>query len=318
MNRLFHTIFHFRIFFPAGLLYVMISCRGGGTGVNETPTSGDITISVDESFELLVDSEIKTFTAYYPYAKITADYKPEYDVVSDFMNDSVQMIVSSYKLRDDQIQDLRDQLIVVRTTAFAYDALALVINRENMDSLLRYDVVRDIFQGKITRWKEIDPASELGRINVVFDHTRSGNIRYFKEKFEITENLPDNFYAVESNQEVIDYIEGNPDGLGIVSVNWISDPEDSLSMSFINRIKVAAISGPFLDQSLYYLPYQGSIYDESYPFTREVYAHSRETFTGLGSGFISWLAGEKGQRIVLKSGLVPATMPVRLIQLENQ
>ena len=46
--------------------------------------------------------------------------------------------------------------------------------------------------------------------------------------------------------------------------------------------------------------------------------HSRESFTGLGSGFVSFVAGEKGQRIILKSGLIPATMPIRIIQVNNE
>ena len=77
---------------------------------------------------------------------------------------------------------------------------------------------------------------------------------------------------------------------------------------------MAAISQPFMDESTYYHPYQASIYNKSYPFTREVYLISRETFAGLGSGFIAWMTNEKGQKIVLRSGLVPATMPIRIQQ----
>jgi phosphate transport system substrate-binding protein len=69
-----------------------------------------------------------------------------------------------------------------------------------------------------------------------------------------------------------------------------------------------------MDESTYYHPYQASIYNKSYPFTREVYLISRETFAGLGSGFIAWMTNEKGQKIVLRSGLVPATMPIRIQQ----
>jgi len=65
------------------------------------------------------------------------------------------------------------------------------------------------------------------------------------------------------------------------------------------------------------LPDQGLIYDKSYPFTRKINIVSRETFSGLGSGFISWFSSEQGQRIVLKAGLVPATMPIRLIQFKK-
>lgn len=291
----------------------MVSCNKNKP-LKETPTRGDIKISVDESYKLLIDAEISTFAFFYQNAKITADYKPEWDVISDFIKDSVQVVVANNKLTQDQEAYLREQNYFVRTVTFAKDALALIINKDNVDSLLTYNNIEGIFTGRITRWAEINPKSQLGDISVIFDHTKSGNIRYFKEKFGITGELSDDFFALNSNPEVIDFISRNKNSLGIISVNWISNPNDSLSMSFIDKICVVGVTNPGLDQSIYYRPYQGSIYQKTYPFTREVYLLSREIFTGLGSGFIAFVTGEKGQTIVLKSGLVPATMPVRIQQ----
>jgi phosphate transport system substrate-binding protein len=233
------------------------------------------------------------------------------------MNDSVKVVVTSKKLSDYQIQYLRDTQIIARTTTYAYDALAIVTNRQNNDTLIKYNTIKDIFLGKISSWKEINPKSKLGNIRVIFDNNKSGSIRYFKELFEIKDSLPTNFYAVNNNPEVIDFVSRNPDAFGIISVNWISDKDDSLSMSFINKINVVAVSQQYINDGTYYRPYQGSIYDKSYPFVREIYLISRETFAGLGSGFINWACAEQGQRIVLKSGLVPATMPIRLVQIRH-
>jgi phosphate transport system substrate-binding protein len=300
------------------LLLTIISSSCGNNGVQpETPTRGKIRISVDESFQPLIDSEVFTFTNLYTSAKITPMYKPEYDVINDFMNDSVKVIVTSKKLSDYQIQYLRDTLVIARTTTYAYDALALVTNKQNKDTLLKYNSVKDIFTGKARKWKDINPKSKLGDVRVIFDNTKSGNIRYFKELFEIKDSLSGNFFAVKTNAEVIDFVARNPDALGIVSVNWISDKDDSLSMSFIKKVNVVAVSQQFINDGSYYRPYQGSIYDKSYPFVREIYCISRETFAGLGSGFINWACAEQGQRIVLKSGLVPATMPIRLVQIKH-
>jgi phosphate transport system substrate-binding protein len=301
-----------------GLLLIMASCTGGGkSALPETPTRGNIKIIADESFQPLIETEVYTFTHLYKSATITAEYKPEFDVINDFMNDSVRVIVTSKKLTDAQIQYLRDTLVIARTTTFAYDALALVTNRENTDSLMKYNSVKDIFLGKIKKWNEINPKSKLGDIRVIFDNTKSGNIRYFKELFGINDSLGRNFFAVNSNAEVINFVSRNPDALGIISVNWISDKHDSLTMSFIKKINVVAVSQQFVNDGSYYRPQQGFIYNKSYPFVREVYLISRETFVGLGSGFINWACGEQGQRIVLKSGLVPATMPIRLVQIRN-
>jgi phosphate transport system substrate-binding protein len=317
-KQIIHKHLHVVRILVISLLVTLLSCSGGNKGsLNETPTRGNIRISVDESFQPLIDSEVFTFAHLYTSAHITPMYKPEYDVINDFMNDSVKVIVTSKKLSDYQIQYLRDTLVIARTTTYAWDALALVTNKNNIDTLIKYNSIKDIFLGKLTRWTEINPKSKLGSIRVIFDNTRSGNIRYFKELFEVKDTLSKNFFAVNNNAEVIDFVSRNPDALGIVSVNWISDKDDSLSRSFINKVNVVAVSQQYINDGSYYRPYQGSIYDKSYPFVREIYCISRETFAGLGSGFINWACAEQGQRIVLKSGLVPATMPIRLVQIKH-
>lgn len=303
----------------ATVVLILVSCNSRRTpAVKETPTSGSTRIIADESFQPFVSAELSTFMSIYSDAHIATVYKPEKDLMADFLNDSVKVIVSAWEPSDEQKKLLLDVQTVVRTTVVAHDALALVLNRSNRDSLLTYQNVEDIFKGKITNWKQINSASRSGDISIVFDNDRSANVRYFRERFNLPEQLASNFYAVNTNAEVIDYVSRSPGALGIISVNWISDRDDSLSRSFIDRIKVAAITQQYLNQTLYYMPLQGSIYDKTYPFVREVKMVSRESFYGLGSGFISFVAGEQGQRIILKSGLVPATMPVRIIQVKNE
>jgi len=302
-----------------GMFFILISCKSRGPKVIlDTPTSGNIKISVDESFQPLIDTQVYTFTALYERAHIKAEYKPEFDVVNDFMNDSAKVMVTSRKLSDNQLQSLQDNLIIGRTTTFAFDALALITNKENNDTLVTFNNVKDIIKGQVKNWRDIDAKSKLGKISVIFDSNKSGNIRYFKELFEIKDSLGSNFYAVNSNAEVIDFVSRNPDAMGIISVNWISDKDDPVSRSFIKKVNVLAISQQFINDGSFYRPAPGSIANRSYPFVREVYLISRETYKGLGSGFIQWVTSQQGQTIVLKSGLVPATIPVRLVQIKTQ
>ena len=300
------------------MLMIAIACSNRtGNKITETPTSGSIHILADSSFQPIVDAEISTFTGLYRYAHITPTYVTENDLISAFLDDSVKVVVTAWEPSAKQKELLLNTQIVVRTTAVAYDAIALVLNKENKDSLLTYDNVNDLFTGKLNDWKSINPASDCGKMSTVFDNEKSTNIRYFKEEFKLEGQLPSSFYAVKSNEEVIDYVSKNNGAIGLVSVNWICDKEDSTMRAFSNKIKIAAISQKFLEKGSYFLPVQGSIYDKSYPFTRKINLVSRESFSGLGSGFVSWFSSEQGQRIVLKSGLVPATMPIRLIQFKK-
>jgi phosphate transport system substrate-binding protein len=294
-----------------------IQCSNHKAEMTETPTRGNIRIVADASFQPIVDAEIGTFTSLYKYAHITPTYVPEKELIAAFLNDSVKVVVSAWEPTDVQKELLRNTQIIVRTTTVAYDAIALVLNKENNDSLLTYQNVNDIFTGKMSDWKDINPVSKFGKIMMVFDNDKSANIRYFKEIFKLGDQLPPNFYSVKSNAQVVDYVSKNKGAIGMVSVNWICDTHDSTSVSYTDKIKMAAVSQQILSPGSYFLPVQGSIYDKSYPFTRNINTVSRESFIGLGFGFISWFTSEQGQRIVLKSGLVPATMPIRLIELKK-
>jgi len=300
------------------ILLVGVQCTNRNVAkIDEAPTRGNIRIIADASFKPIVDAEIATFTTLYKYAHITPTYVAETDLITAFLDDSVKVVVTAWEPSAQQKELLLNTQIVVRTTAVAYDAIALVLNKENKDSLLTYQNVNNLFTGKLTDWTELNPDSKCGKMAIVFDNEKSTNIRYFKEEFKLEAPLPSNFYSVKSNEEVIDYVSKTKGAIGLVSVNWIADREDSTSRSFTDKIKIAAVAQDFLNPGSYYLPVQGSIYDKSYPFTRTINLVSRETFEGLGSGFISWFSSEQGQRIVLKSGLVPATMPIRLIQFKK-
>ena len=298
------------------LMLLAASCRNpmGVQPLEETPTRGKIKMSIDESFQLLFDTELYTFESYYEDAKITPAYKPEADVVADFMNDSVRNIVLTRELTKEEKDFLATEKFVARTTKIAYDALALIVNKANPDTLLLDIQFADIFRGKISNWKQLDPKSPDLPINVVFDNNKSGNVRYFREKFALTEKFPANCFAVNNNAEVIKYVKDNKSALGIISVNWISDTQDSISETFLKDIRIVEVG---TDPKNYCKPYQGYIAEKSYPFRRDVYMISRETFSGLGTGFASFVAGDQGQRIILKSGLVPATMPIRLIEIKK-
>lgn len=300
------------------ILLIGIQCTNRNAAkIDESPTRGNIGIMADASFKPIVDAEIATFTGLYNYAFITPKYVSEPDIITAFLKDSVKVVVTAWEPSAEQKELLLNTQIVVRTTNVAFDAIALVINKENKDSLFTYQNVNDLFTGKLADWSDLDSSSKFGKMSIVFDNEKSTNIRYFKEEFKLDAPLPANFYSVKSNEEVIDYVSKNQGAIGLVSVNWICDREDSISRSFTDKIKIVAVSHKYLNAGTFSLPDQGSIYDKSYPFTRKINLVSRETFEGLGSGFISWFSSEQGQRIVLKAGLVPATMPIRLIQFKK-
>jgi phosphate transport system substrate-binding protein len=306
-------------FLLTAVIFIMYSCNTNPTKLtNETPTMGNIKIAADDSYQLLTEAELYTFHSFYKAAKITPIYASEDSILKLFLKDSVRLMITSRKLTENEIAYLHEQLYYPITTKIAYDALAFIINRSNPDSLIRYDAIKNIFLGKSSKWRQINPKSKLNDIKVVFDNPGSNNVQMIMKKFNISGSLPNYCYAVSNNSQVIDYVENHPNAMGILSVNWISDPQDSISHMFLKKIRVVLVTSEYdSDGSEFYSPHPGYIANNSYPFVREVYTISRETFSGLGTGFIAFVTHDQGQRIVLRSGMVPATEPVRLIEIKK-
>ena len=285
----------------------------------DTTTSGEIKIAIDEGYKPIMEGVIDTFHALYPRAHITTVYTSEAEAFDLLLKDSVRCIVAARTLNEFETQHFKKIPLTARNIKIGYDALALVVNNANPDSLLTYEQCLKIFSGDVKSWKELNDKSSLGEIQRVYDKNGSSTFRQINEEFNQGKEPKGNSFAVKSNPEVIDYVEKNPNAIGIIGTSWVNDADDSTALSFIKRVNVVAIKpslGSEHDDE-YFKPYQAYIATSDYPLIRTIYIVSREARTGLGTGFASFVAGDKGQRMMLKSGLVPATAPIRLIQFKK-
>ena len=60
------------------------------------------------------------------------------------------------------------------------------------------------------------------------------------------------------------------------------------------------------------------IYTKEYALTREVWMINKAKKSGLNTGLVLFMTGDSGQLLIQKCGLVPATSPVRLIQMSTE
>jgi phosphate transport system substrate-binding protein len=280
----------------------------------DTPTSGSITIAIDESLKPLLDTELDTFHQLYKNAHIKVIYTSEADAMTKLLQDTARMVVVTRKLRSEEMETFKALTIKPHQVTVAKEGIALILNRATQDSSFTISQIKDILTGKITKWNQLDPKAKASPIEVVFDQPTSGILRYLKDSLRI-DSLPANCFAVKNNPAVVDYVSKKENAIGLIGVSWISDADDSTTNAFTSAIRIAELSN---DGTEYFQPYQAYIAQKQYPLVREITMIGRETRTGLASGFIAFVAGEKGQRIVLKAGLVPVTMPIRIVEINRQ
>jgi phosphate transport system substrate-binding protein len=281
----------------------------------DTPTSGSIHIAVDESLKPLLDTEVDTFMGLYQRARVEVAYTSEQEAIRRLLLDSVRLVVITRKLLPEEIEVLAQQALKPHQVTVAREGIALIMNRARTDSVLSVEQLSKMLKGDIAQWNQLSPKGPAGPLEIVFDQPTSGILRYLKDSLKI-DTLPKNCFAVNDNPSVIQHVASRPNALGLIGGTWISDSDDSTANAFLNTIRVAALSRTTGGES--FQPFQAYVAQKQYPLIREITIVSREARTGLGSGLIAFIAGEKGQRIVLKAGLVPVTMPIRLVEINRQ
>ena len=295
---------------------VFSACNSATEKPLDTPTSGVISIAVDETLQPILEAELDVFASEYPRTGIKAAFKTEVEAITDVLNDSVRIAIISRKLSTDEKAIFKAIKVNPREILFAHDALALIVNRSNYDTLMTMPELKMLLKGNVLDWNKLDGGNLNQSIAIVVDNEASSTVRFLQDSVLGGESIFKGIYALKSNAEVISYVKANKGALGIIGVNWISDTDDSTANSFMNDIRVIRLQNE--TDKEYYTPQQAYIALKKYPLSRKVFAILREPRTGLGTGFSNFLTSDKGQRVILKSGLVPATMPIRLIQTKKK
>lgn len=278
-----------------------------------TPTSGVLKIAVDESLKPVVEAEIYAFEHIYNQAHIEVQYVSEEDAMKAFMRDSVSLVMTTRKLTSSEVATLEILKLIPTQLAVAKDGVALIVNKNNPDSLFHVKELEKIIKGEITTWQQLDSKLKSSGIEVVFDSPNSGMIRFLNDSVATMSKIPSNFYALNTNSAVVDYVMQKQNALGLIGVSWISG-KDSTANTFLKTIKVASLSR----DTSFYKPYQAYLAMGTYPLQRNIFMVSREARAGLASGFMAFVASDRGQRIILKSGIVPVTMPVRIVEINHE
>jgi len=290
------------------LFMALASCQNEDKkGTEISRTSGDATFLVDESFGNILNDQIEIFKDDYPKANLKVITGNENKILPTFLNDSVRVIVMSRVLNPEEEKTYSRRSIPVYTSRFAIDGIALITSNDNPDSTITVAEVIAILKGTSTSGKSL-----------VFDNAYSSTLRYFKELAKINTLPKKGVYTLTNNNDVIEYVKQNKDYIGVVGVSWLlqNTVDRGAYTQQVKMMGVKNLPGKKGDNA-FYKPTQDNLISGIYPFLRNIYIINGEGKNGLGTGFANWLLGQRGQLIVLKSGLGPHKLTSRDFNLKN-
>jgi phosphate transport system substrate-binding protein len=295
----------FKLFLiPTLVILTFLSCNKSTENKKgmDTIVEGKAKVLVDETLFPIIEDQLMVFESIYK-AKITLIPQSEKESIVSLFDKKAQIIVLSRKLNNQETKVLEQKKIYPKTTQIATDAIAFIKSKSVKDTLIALSDVIDFIKGK-----------QNGIKGLVFDNPNSSSVRYLSELAGVN-TLPENgIFSFKTNDEVIKYVSKNEGMIGVIGINWVSQPKIEMQQ-YIDKINVLSVKG---SGDHYYYPSQDNIATRKYPLARDLYIINCQGYEGLGIGFSSFIAGEKGQRIILKSGLVPVRVPGRKIITRNQ
>ena len=297
--------------FFLSFIIVFFACNQTNKQTNndETILKGTTSILVDETLLPIIEDQVEEFESLYAGSKIKLIAKSEAESVLALAKDTSKIAILSRKLNLEEEKVFESKKITPRTTVFAIDAIAFISNKRNKDTLIALQDVVDFMKGK----------SNATIKGLVFDNPNSSTVRYMNQLSGLKEMPSKGIFSFKTNEEVIQFVSENDGMIGIVGVNWLMQP--SLKMQpIVDKVNLISVKG--IGKTAYYAPTQNNLAEGKYPLARDLYIVNCQGYSGLGMGFASFIAGDIGQRIILKSGLLPIKIPGRSIktrtQLENK
>ena len=286
-----------------GIVFIaFFSCKGNDNS-KETILTGTTSILVDESLLPIIEDQVAVFESQYN-AKIKLIAQSEKECVMSFIKNKSGTIILSRKLNKNEADFFKNKKIIPKEAPFAIDAIALIKNKKSKDSIQDISEIVAFLKGNSKNIK-----------GLVFDNANSSTARYFLELAGL-KNMPETgVFSFKTNEEVIQYVAQNEGMIGVVGVNWIFQPSPT-AKKILENIIVLSIKDKTTKDYIY--PSQENIASRKYPLARVLYSINCQGYEGLGIGFASFISGEIGQRIILKSGLAPVREPSRNISIRNK
>ena len=298
------------------VIIAMTTLIGCSAERKETPTKGTMLALVSESVAPILKQEQSEFEELYREAKVELKVTSTRDAIVQLFNaDSIKTIVSSRPLNAEEQAAVKRYHLDFAEYKIAIDGVALIVSRENPVARLRTTQLDSIYRGITTRWSQLGWKNSSSTIGICLPDENAGEFEIVATRILHGGKFAAPAKVAGSSPDMLQYVVDHPNSIGTVSVGWLAN--------YTEKVRVLELCDPNAPDSLgirtmYFSPHQANLYRGYYPLTTEVYIYSRTDMYSVAAGFITFISSAPGQKIVLNSGLVPATMPVHLVELTNK
>lgn len=278
-------------------------CAGGwGCGPSgQTALSGRLIVACADSALPLIEREARTFMTLYPGTRIDVVLTDSRGALVKLFNGEAGLAVISRDVGEDERRAAAEGNIPLNTYRIAVDGVAFIVHPQNRVDSLSAGQISGLFGGKVGAWSEVG-GDDRPVLPVVRDRN-SGTYEVVRQQALGGGDFVRGILC-RTSQEVVDRVASEPGGIGCVGLAWLKGGR-------VKALRVAQNPGGEVASA-------PSVYKNRYPIRRPllVCTTGGAVESSPRAGFIAFLTSQRGQIIVESEGLVPDTVPERVIQLK--
>ena len=262
---------------------------------------------------------------------------PQAEAFDSLFKGNTRTAVVGRDLTKDERISLKKKYPNLRSMKIAVDAVALITNPENRVDMVSLSELRDILEGRTTRWSELSPMGDDRNINVVFDSQGSGLATFMRDSVMGGAKFGPNVTAAGSIDSVFSVVKHHKGAIGVIGVSWLTRDLEVDTTAMAEKVKELQSDKAVVGQEINdrmdasgvnvlavmnsdaraCKPYQQYIYDGSYPLTRPIYMITTGSPVGAVGRFYTFVTSTEGQKLIMKTGILPARMQVNVYEVST-
>lgn len=222
-------------------------------------------------------------TAYsdrYPYVSFDFSAVGSTAGVEALRRGSADLALVSRELQPEEEYDTRTRERLLAYTVIAQDAIAVVVNGNNPVRELTWYQLRNIFEGQVTTWDEVE--SPAGDILVISREDGSGTRAVFEGLVMRDHRVTPTALIMPSSEAARDYLATHDGAIGYLSIGYLSPDVVALAVDDVRPEREAVENG-------------------TYPITRPFLLVSRPDPELEIANFMKFARSPAGQAIVGKT-----------------
>jgi phosphate transport system substrate-binding protein len=210
--------------------------------------------------------------------------------ISALLNGTTDIADASRTMKKSEMEKLKSRYSSLGyETKAAKDGITLYVNETNPVSELSIDMIKGIYLGEITNWKDVGGPDQ--KIILYGRENSSGTYVYFRDNVLDGKDYSPTMQSLPGTAAVVNAVAKDKIGIGYGGAAYAKGVK-------IVKVKKDANSPA-------YEPTPETIKQGQYPITRYLYMYTRAKPTGDMKDYIDWTLSDEGQAIVTAVGYFP-------------